>query len=120
MPGNWDNNQHLTAAGRVEWPTGPVTGLNAGDVPEWVDAWIVQGQGEGPNAILLGPSQSTSHGPSWSGWGAPPYNRWTADVAGWAAGQFTPGPALGISLLTVDAGGGNYEFDWWFQVINLQ
>ena len=121
MPANWDHLQHLNG-GRVEWPTGPITGLNAGDVPLWVEAWVVQGapgMGQGSGAILQGPSQSTSHSPSWSGWTAP-YPRWTADVAGWANGKFTAGQfALGISLLAL-RNGGVQEFEWWFQPILLQ
>jgi hypothetical protein len=119
MPANWNPTQYLTN-GRVEWPTGPITGLNAGDVPTWVDAWVVQGGGEGAGTILSGPSQSTNHSPSWSGWTAP-YNSWTADVAGWANGQFTSGQfALGISLLALRGAGGAKKYEWWFQVVYLQ
>jgi hypothetical protein len=122
MPANWDNFQYLRD-GRIEWPTGPITGLVAGDVPLWVDAWVVQGGmpgvGEGEGAILPGPSQSTSHSPSWSGWTAP-YPRWTADVAGWANGRFTAGQfALGISVLAL-RNGVDQKFEWWFQPIFLQ
>jgi hypothetical protein len=121
MPANWDHFQYLTD-GRIEWPTGPITGLNAGDVPLWVDAWVVQaaGGGEGSEgAVSEGPSQSTSHSPSWSGWTAP-YPRWTADVAGWANGQFTAGQfAMGISVLAL-RNGTHQEYEWWFQPIFLQ
>jgi hypothetical protein len=119
MPANWDATQYLTN-GRVEWPMGDITGLNANEVPMWVDAWVVQGGGDAAGQILAGPSQSSSHSPSWSGWGTAPYNRWMADVAGWANGTFQAGQAaMGISVLaTREADVHRYE--WWFEVVILQ
>jgi hypothetical protein len=118
MPANWYPVQTLHG-GRVEWPKGPITGLTGTDVPMWVDAWVVQGGGQYAGTVLHGPSQSTSHSPSWAGWTAP-YNSWTADVAGWANGQFTPWRfALGISVLALRDAAGGHKYEWWFQPIFL-
>ena len=75
----------------------------------------------GAGTILPGPSQSTSHSPSWSGWGAAPYISWTADVAGWVDGQFMPNQfAVGISLLALRDAAGAPKYEWWFQIVYLQ
>jgi hypothetical protein len=118
MPANWDLNQHLSAAGRVEWPTGPITDVDENvDQPKWVQAWVVQGgAGEGPGTILGGPSQSAGQS-DWSGF-KPGY--WTAAEPGWINGQFTPGLAVGISLLALRQAGGTCKHEWWFELVNLQ
>jgi hypothetical protein len=116
MPANWDTYQNLSTTNRVEWPTGPMTGLNQGSAPRWVEAWVVQGGGMGPGNTWTGPSQGTTQS-SWSGWVA---NRWTAAEPGWINGSFQPGPALGISLLALrNSTAGSYEYDWWFDVVVL-
>ncbi|PAP94254.1 hypothetical protein CIT31_18245 [Mesorhizobium wenxiniae] len=123
MAANWDPIQTLNS-GRVEWPKGDIdiTDLPAGNfVPRWVDAWVVQGGGMGAGQVLEGPSQSTSHSSYWSPW-TPPYNRWTADTAGWVLGTFQAGqPALGISVLAWrDRNTGTNLYEWWFDFIVLQ
>ena len=120
--GLWDAVQTLSG-GRVEWPTGPIDGLEPNAVPTWVEAWVVQGGGEVAGRLVDGASQSSSHGPSWSGWGSPPYERWTANSPGWASGTFQAGhAALGITLLaTYDPTKSIPQgYDWWFEVIGLQ
>jgi len=122
MPGgNWDPVQTLNG-GRVEWPKGPITGLDANSVPTWVDAWVVQGGGEVAGQLLTGPCQSSRHSPSWSGWGAGPFTRWTADEPGWVSGKFQSGQAaMGIALLaTYNTVNRTHGYDWWFEVIALQ
>ena len=117
MPANWDPTQYINPGnGRIEWPTGPITGVDPGFEPIWVEAWAVQGGGLSPDQILTGPSESTSQS-SWSGW-VP--GRWTAAEPGWKNGQFHPGPAMGISLLALRNGAGGYKYEWWFEVVALQ
>jgi hypothetical protein len=126
MPANWASHQKLFN-GRVEWPTGPMTGLHQGFAPKWVEAWVVQGTGwtDVPAAdasvadptqdvIWQGPSQSTAQS-SWSGF-VP--NQWTAAEPGWRSGNFSAGPALGITLLAMRSNGA-VEFDWWVDGITL-
>jgi hypothetical protein len=123
MPANWDLYQSVYS-GRVEWPTGPMT-LTPDFAPRWVEAWVVQGGGMGPGQDLPGPSQCTFQSSPWSDWGLGS-TRWTADAPRWinGNGSFQTGAgldaALGISLLasrhTVT---GDYEFNWWFDVIIL-
>lgn len=115
MPANWAPFQKIYN-GRVEWPTGPMTGLNAGFAPTWVEAWVVQGTGTSQNQIWQGPSQSTAQS-SWSGF-VP--QQWTAAEPGWKSGNFSAGPALGITLLAMrNINTGVNEFDWWVDPITL-
>lgn len=117
MPANWAPLQKLSN-GRVEWPTGPMTGLHPNFEPTWVEAWVVQSTtGANPaDKILTGPSQSTAQS-SWTGFTP---NQWTAAEPGWKSGVFYAGPALGISLLAMrNKTTGDHEFDWWFQPITL-
>src|SRR5689334_7360837 len=99
MPGgNWDQYQPLNH-GRVEWPWGPITGVDESvHQPMWVHAWVVQG---GPDVasttIYQGNSQSSSESYS-SGW-VP--LRWTAAEPGWVNGSFHQGPAVGIAVLAL-------------------
>jgi hypothetical protein len=108
MPANWNLNQNINFGTRqVEWPTGPLD-LKTGEIPKWVEAWVVQGSS--------GAGQRTAQ---WTGW-APNNVVWTADgiPPGWINGKFQPGPALGIALLAYELNGvqGTY---WWLEVVNL-
>ncbi|HWY82604.1 MAG TPA: hypothetical protein VNY10_11865 [Roseiarcus sp.] len=89
--------------------------VDPGYAPTWVQAWVVQGAGMGAGITSTGPSQNAAES-SWSGW-AP--GRWTAAEPGWINGSFNPGPALGIALVALRSATGT-EFDWWFDVVNLQ
>src|SRR4051812_35819886 len=91
MPANWAPFQKISN-GRVEWPTGPMTGLDADSYPPWVEAWVVQGAHTSRNHIWVGSSQSTIQS-SWSGF---VMGQWTATEPGWKSGSFQAGPALGI------------------------
>jgi len=119
MPANWDRYQRINNYnGRIEWPTGPINGVQPGFDPKWVQAWAVQGQ-MAAGTIWTGPSQSTNQS-YWSGLGAGAV-RWTATEPGWVAGQFQPGPALGIALLTLEnRNTGAYQYEWWYERIFLQ
>jgi hypothetical protein len=116
MPANWDPQQHLNT-GRVEWPTGPIRNTPGNYRPWWVEAWVVQGGTMEEETFQPGPTQRTSHGPHWSGWGQ--YYRWNADMAGWVNGAFQTGPALGISLLALRDPAGNCLYEWWYDYIVL-
>jgi hypothetical protein len=121
MPGGiFDLTQYLTD-GRVEWPQGDLNDIDPNSVPTWVEAWVVQGGGEVAGQYLIGPSQSSSHGPSWSGWGNAPYQRWKADVPGWASGTFESGqPAMGIALLSIYNADQTHTYEWWATVVVLE
>lgn len=116
MPANWAPLQKLLN-GRVEWPTGPMTGLHANFEPTWVEAWVVQGTGTNQaDMIWSGPSQSTAQS-SWTGFVS---GQWTAAEPGWKSGTLYAGPALGITLLAMrNKVTGDHEFDWWFDPIIL-
>jgi hypothetical protein len=121
MPGNWAQFQKLLN-GRVEWPTGPITGLSPGFETRWVEAWVVQGTGtslpegtESEGQIWQGASQSTTQS-SWSGF---VMGQWTAAEPGWRSGDFSAGPALGIALVAMRNSSGDHEFDWWVDDITL-
>jgi hypothetical protein len=120
MPGsNWAPVQHLNG-GRVEWPTGPITDLGPNSEPRWIDAWVVQGGGQGAGQFFPGACQSSRHTPFWSGWGNPPFNRWIADEPGWLSGSFNRGAAIGIALLaTTNTVNRTHDYDWWFEVVAL-
>jgi hypothetical protein len=122
MPGNFDDPLKLTD-GRVEWPQGGLNGLNANEVPAWVEAWVVQGGGEVGGQFMIGPSQSSHHSPFWSGWTAP-YDKWIANEPGWVTGKgdYQNGKAaLGIALLaTYDTVNHTHRYEWWSQVVTLQ
>jgi hypothetical protein len=125
MAANWDSMQTLNN-GRVEWPTGPITGLNPSEEPRWVEAWVVQADAGAvfpfEGIKYVGSSQSSGHTPHWSGWGAGPYTMWKADDPGWAYGNFTSGFALGIALLAYRDTATNpntTEFEWWYEIVWL-
>ncbi|OWV98650.1 hypothetical protein ATY81_26865 [Rhizobium sp. R72] len=118
MPANWYLTQHLNPNnGRIEWPGGPITGVDPGYDPKWVEAWAVQGGGLSATQIWMGPSQSTTQS-SWSGFTP---GSWAAAEPGWKNGNFQPGLAMGISLLALrNNATGTYEYEWWFEVVMLQ
>jgi hypothetical protein len=118
MPGgNWDQFQPLNN-GKVEWPAGPMTGIDESvDHPKWVHAWVVQG---GPDTasttIFAGASQSSAQS-SWSGW-IP--DRWNAAEPGWVNGSFNQGSAVGIALLALyNKNTDTYKYEWWVDDIVL-
>ena len=102
MPGNWDPVQYIAASGRVEFPTGPMAPLAAGETAKWVDAWIVQST-TGTAQTHYGSVGSNAFAVA---------NRWTANVRLYSRGRFQPGPASGIALLYVRDGNNN-EYFWW-------
>jgi hypothetical protein len=104
--GNWDGQQNLNG-GRVEWPTGPLL-LDAGEIPYWVEAWVVQ--------KTTGASQRTDQ----RVFGNAP-NRWTADDHPWKQGDFQAGPALGIALVAAKIPGNpdKSTYYWWVDIVEL-
>ncbi len=78
----------------------------------------------GKGTSYEGPSQSTSHSSSWSGWGGPS-DRWRADTPGWRQGSFQAGEraAVGIAFVASRSTAGppyTYKYNWWWEVIGLQ
>jgi hypothetical protein len=116
--GNWDWTQNLTAAGEVQWPTGPLPLADPTEIPTSVVAWVVQrSNAPGANRVA-GASQRTVQ--------LPPFGpgRWAADGGVVRQGTFVPGPALGIALAQgyIPGVGGAPDVDtfyWWADPILL-
>jgi hypothetical protein len=103
--GNWDFNQTLNAAGQVEWPQGPLIDFTTDDV-KYVEAWVVQRQ--------TGASQRY-----WDKNLGKGLTTWIARRSGWKTGEFEPGPAVGIALVSWEDTDDTYHFIWWADQINL-
>lgn len=117
MPANWYLTQHLNPTnGRIEWPAGPITGLDPGYEPKWVEAWAVQGRLE-RDADLDGPQPE--HLPE-------SLVRFCTGLLDCGRTQvekrkLPAGLAMGISLLALRHNTlGTYEYEWWFEVVMLQ
>ena len=122
MPGGrWENYQNINGGtGRVEWPHGPMQ--LTGEIPLWLDAWVLQSSTTTPTQGVAGTGGSQSSRQS-SGW-EPGYAHWTADgpPPGWLNGAFQPGPAVGIALLSTrdnSTSPPTNKFFWWVDPVIL-
>jgi hypothetical protein len=86
MPANFDEVLWI-GFGSIRWPQGPLTDLDPTEVPNWVEAWVIQAN--------TGAAASFAAGPA----GFATANRWIANNPVWQKGVFQPGPAKGIALI---------------------